>query len=60
MVITLMASSILAWEIPWMEVPGIVHGVAESDTTERLHSLTLIVGIGKVQVIPHSRAMLRE
>ena len=39
---------------------AIVHGVAESDTTERLHSLTLIVGIGKVQVIPHSRAMLRE
>ena len=32
-------SSILAWRIPWMEEPGgaTVHGVAESDTTERLH-----------------------
>ena len=34
-------SSILAWEIPWMQEPGyslqtIVHGVAESDMTERL------------------------
>ena len=32
-------SSILAWRIPWMEEPGgaTVHGVAESDTTERIH-----------------------
>ena len=35
-------SSVLAWKIPWTEEPGynlqtIVHGVAESDTTERLH-----------------------
>ena len=29
-------SSTLAYKIPWMEEPGI-HGVAESDTTERLH-----------------------
>ena len=29
-------SSILAWRIPWMEEPG----RKESDTTERLHSLT--------------------
>ena len=31
-------SGILAWEIPWTEEPGglTVHGVAESDTTERL------------------------
>ena len=30
-------SSVLAWEIPWTEEPG-VHGVAkESDTTEQLH-----------------------
>ena len=30
-------SSILAWTIPWTEEPGeaTVHGVAESDTTER-------------------------
>ena len=30
-------SSILAWRIPWTEKPGgLVHRVAESDTTERL------------------------
>ena len=29
-------SSTLAYKIPWMEEPGI-HGVAESDTTKRLH-----------------------
>ena len=29
-------SSTLAWKIPWMEEPA-VHGVTESDTTERLH-----------------------
>ena len=29
-------SSILAWEIPWTEKPDTVHGVAESDMTERL------------------------
>ena len=31
-------SSILVWEIPWTEEPGggILHGVAQSDTTERL------------------------
>ena len=28
---------ILAWKMPWMEEPGLVHGVAESDMTERLH-----------------------
>ena len=30
-------SSILVWEIPWTEEPGggILHGVAESDTTAR-------------------------
>ena len=32
-------SSTIAWETPWTEEPGrLVHGVAESDTTERLHS----------------------
>jgi len=33
-------SSTLAWKIPWTEEPGgwaAVHGVAESDMTERLH-----------------------
>ena len=25
-------SSILAWKIPWMEEPGRLHGVAESQT----------------------------
>ena len=31
-------SSTLAWKIPWTEEPGrLVCGVAESDTTERLH-----------------------
>ena len=29
-------STTLAWKIPWTEEP-VVHGVAESDTTERLH-----------------------
>ena len=36
-------SSILAWKIPWMEDTGrlhTVHGVAESDTTDRLHFLS--------------------
>ena len=31
-----MATSILAWKIPWTEASGglhVVHGVAESDTT---------------------------
>ena len=37
-------SSVLAWKIPWTEEPVVwratVHGVAESDTTERLtHTL---------------------
>ena len=33
-------SSTLAWRTPWREEPGrlqIVHGVAESETTEQLH-----------------------
>ena len=32
-------SSILAWEIPWMEEPGGLQsmGLQESDTTERLN-----------------------
>ena len=32
-------SNTIAWKIPWTEEPGraTVHGVAESDTTERLH-----------------------
>ena len=37
-------SSILAWRIPWTEEHSggyTVHGVAESDTTERLHFLSL-------------------
>ena len=29
-------SSILAWKIPWTEEPA-VHGITESDMTERLH-----------------------
>ena len=30
-------SSILAWEFPWTEEPGELHGVTkESDTTQRL------------------------
>ena len=35
-------SSTLAWKIPWMEEPGGLQsrGRKESDTTERLHSLT--------------------
>ena len=38
-------SSTLAWKIPWMEEPGRLHysprGRKESDTTERLHLLSL-------------------
>ena len=36
-------SSILAWGIPWMEEPGGLQsrGHKESDTTERLHFLSL-------------------
>ena len=31
-------SSTLAWKIPWTEEPvGYSHGIAELDTTERLH-----------------------
>ena len=33
--------STLAWKIPWTEEPGRLHGVAESDTTEQLHFLSL-------------------
>ena len=34
-------SSILAWRIPWTEEPwATVHGVTESDTTERLTPTT--------------------
>ena len=36
-------SSFLAWKIPWTEEPGLGYspwGRKESDTTERLHSLT--------------------
>ena len=30
-------SSILSWRIPWTEDPGgLLHGTAESDTTQRL------------------------
>ena len=38
-------SSILAWRIPWTEEPGGLQsmGSEESDTTERLSMLTLIV-----------------
>ena len=36
-------SSILAWEIPWTEEPDeLVHGVAESDVTERVYIHTHI------------------
>ena len=35
-------SSILAWGIPWTEAPGGLQSMG-SDTTERLHSLTLKV-----------------
>ena len=37
-------SSIRAWKIPWTEEPGglhTIHGVAESDMTERLHFTSL-------------------
>ena len=35
-------SSTLVWKIPWMEEHGrLLHGVAELDTTQRLHFLFL-------------------
>ena len=38
-------SSILAWKIPWTEEPdrATVHGVQELNTTERPHSLQIIL-----------------
>ena len=37
-------SSVVAWEIPWMQEPGLVayspQGREELDTTERLHFQT--------------------
>ena len=41
-------SSIHAWKIPWTEESGglhTVHGVAESDTTSRLHFTAASLGI---------------
>ena len=37
--------SILTWRIPWTEEPGwaIVHGEAESDTTQRLNNNVLFI-----------------
>ena len=36
-------SSILAWRIPWAEERGgFSPGVAESDTTEHIHRITII------------------
>ena len=37
--------SILTWRIPWTEEPGwaIVHGEAESDTTQRLNNNVLFL-----------------
>ena len=39
-------SNILAWGIPWTEEPGGLQsmGLNESDTTERLLSLNLVMG----------------
>ena len=38
-------SSIHAWKIPWTKEPGGLHpwGHKELDTTEQLHSLTIII-----------------
>ena len=36
-------SSTIAWKIPWKEEPGRLQSMgAESDTTERLHSLIVL------------------
>ena len=37
-------SSIIAWKVTWMEEPGRLQsmGLQESDTTERLHFLSLL------------------
>ena len=40
-------SSILAWRTPWMEEPGGLQsmGCKESDTTERLHFISVVSSI---------------
>ena len=35
--------SILAWRIPWTEEPGGLHGVAESDMTEHIHTWEIYI-----------------
>ena len=50
-------SSTLAWKIPWTEEPGrlhAVHGVPESDTTERLHFHFSLSCIGEGNSNPSS------
>ena len=44
--------SILTWRIPWTEEPGwaIVHGEAESDTTQRLNNNVLFLSKKKRKV----------
>ena len=50
-------SSTRAWKIPWTEKRGrLLHpwGCKESDTTERLHSLSQSISItSDMQMIPH-------
>ena len=50
-------SSILAWKIPWSEEPGRLYpcGRKESDTTERLHSLTQDNKVPRLFTVKKSR-----
>ena len=56
-------SSALAWKIPWTEEPGglqSVHGVAVSDTTERLHFHFSLSCIGEGNGSPLQRSCLEN
>ena len=56
-------SSVLAWRIPGMEEPGglqSVHGVAVSDTTERLHFHFSLSCIGEGNGSPLQRSCLEN
>ena len=50
-------SSILAWEIPWMEEPGRLQsmGSQREDTTERLHFHFLLTSPCSIKLNSHNR-----
>ena len=49
-------SSILAWKIPWMKEPGMLHsGRKKSDMTERLHFVSVHTSLHLL--IPNSQSI---